>query len=107
MSHPLVAKEQIPSQLFKGEDVLKNNEEKKDRLSKLQHAFQSNRRSYSKAKIVFDTITETLVVIDHVWELTDKNVLLKGGITLPISSIREVIIDNVRVTPGESVASRS
>jgi mRNA-degrading endonuclease HigB of HigAB toxin-antitoxin module len=107
MSYPLVAKERIPSQLFKEEDVIQNHEERNERLSKLKHAFQSNRRSYSKARIVFDTTGETLTVIDNVWEITDKNVLLKGGITLPISSIREVTIFNVKVSKEESLASHS
>src|SRR5262249_31324026 len=98
MPNPLIAKEQIPQQVFKTEDVLPSTEERNIRTIQLQQAFQSNRSSYSKAKIVFETAIETLEVIDHVWEITDMNVLLKGGITLPISSIKEVGIIGARVT---------
>ena len=106
MPNPLIAKEQIPLELFKAGDVLHRNEQKEERKVQLQKAFELNRSSYSKARIVFETIIETLEVIDHVWELTDTNVLLKGGITIPISCIREVTVVGTRIPTG-SVASNS
>ena len=106
MPHSLVAKEQIPLELFKAGDVLRNKEQVEERRLQLQRAFELNRSSYSKAIIVFDTLIETLEVIDHVWEITDTNVLLKGGVTIPISCIREVTMLSTRV-PSASVSSSS
>ena len=107
MPYTIVAKEQIPDQLFKAQDVLQNPEAQKMRMMQLHRAFELNRKGYSKARIVFETIIETLEVIDHVWEITDVNVLLKGGITLPIACIREVSIAGAQAAKGSVVSSNA
>ncbi|MFI5134827.1 MAG: hypothetical protein ACHQD9_03135 [Chitinophagales bacterium] len=96
MQTHIVTKEQIPQQKLKREDVLATKEARKNREESLRRAAQFNRNAYSKARIIFDTIDATLEVVAHVWEITDKNVLLQGGITLPVSCIRDVSLEDAQ-----------
>ncbi|MBS1656516.1 MAG: hypothetical protein K1X63_11930 [Chitinophagales bacterium] len=107
MAHPIILKEQIAAELLSNEEVLQSAEARHARKNKLLQAVESNRLYYSKAKIVFETTKETLEVIDHIWAVTDNHVLLRGGITLPISCIKEVEIQASRSSLGMVAASRN
>jgi hypothetical protein len=107
MAHPIILKEQIVAELLSAEEVLPSAEARQLRLKNLLQAVESNRMYYSKARIVFDTARETLEVIDHIWAVTDNHILLRGGITLPISCIKEVEVQASQAPLGMVAASRS
>jgi len=96
MQTHIVTKEQIPQQKLKREEVLATDDARRNREENLRLAAKLNRNAYSKVRIIFDTIDATLEVVAHVWEFTDKNVLLQGGITLPVNCIREVSLEDAR-----------
>jgi hypothetical protein len=74
--------------------VLDEPAAKESRKNKLQKAAKQNKLFYSKAKIVFDTTEGTKEVFANIWEVTDNNVLLKGGINIPVCCIRDVLLEN-------------
>ncbi|MCY7408788.1 MAG: hypothetical protein LH473_00815 [Chitinophagales bacterium] len=94
MTYPAITKEQIPYQLLIHNEVLTEAEEKQLRKNKLLKAVQQNKLFYSKAKIVFDTAEGTKEVLANIWEVTDNNVMLKGGINIPVCCIRDVFLEN-------------
>jgi hypothetical protein len=100
MPHPLVAKEEIAAAHFKPEDVLPTEPERNERFSQLKLAWEMNRQAYTKSRIIFDTALQTLEVIEHIWEITDNFVVLKGGVTLPIASVRSVGVHALRQADG-------
>lgn len=103
--YPVIQKEQIAAELLASEEVLNSLEARLARKKELLNAVESNRMSYSKTKIVFETSQETLEVIEHVWEVTDNHVLLRGGITLPISCIKEVEVQRNHSMKGMVAAA--
>ena len=56
----------------------------------LQRATQLSHSFYTKTKIIFETQDGTKEVVTTIWAATDKNIILKGGVTLPVCCIREV-----------------
>ena len=94
MSHPAILKEQIPFELLNKVEVLEHLEDQKKRKDQLLKAAHHNRLFYTKAKIIFDTATDTKQVRANIWEVTDNYVLLKGGINIPVCCIREVELES-------------
>ena len=94
MSYQAISREKIPFEFLKKDEVLAEAGERKVRREKLQKALQHNRLFYSKATIVFDTMEGTRSVDANIWEVTDNNVLLKGGVTIPVCCIRDVIMES-------------
>lgn len=94
MSYPVISREKIPYEFLKKNEVLTEPGERKVRGEKLQKALQHNRLFYSRATIVFDTMEGTRKVDANIWEVTDNNVLLKGGVTIPVCCIRDVMMES-------------
>ena len=94
MRYPAIAKEQIPFCTLCKQEVLESDPDRKRRKDQLQKAVQHNMLFYTKARIVFDTIEETMEVNANIWEVTDNNVILKGGINIPVYCIREVVLES-------------
>ena len=93
MNYPAIAKEQIPLQSFRHDEVLEGNAAKKKRQDQLLKAVDQNRLFYTKARIVFDTTDQTEEVKANIWEVTDNHVVLNGGISMPVCCIREVYLE--------------
>jgi len=86
-----IAKEQIPFELLRHAEVLDTAGAQLVRKHQLQKAVHHNRLFYSKARIVFETIEGRKEVSSNIWEITDNNVMLKGGISIPVCCILEVV----------------
>lgn len=91
---PLISAEQIPHELLCKDDVLTDQQLRRQRIQQLQQAARRNRMFYSKALICFETVEGPKRVHAHIWEVTDAYLVLKGGINLPISCVREVSISD-------------
>jgi len=94
MNYPAITRDKIPFEVLKDEEVLTEKEARRSRQTKLLRAAQHNRIFYSKATIVFETWDGPKEVSANIWEVTDKNVLLKGGVNIPVCCIRDVVIES-------------
>jgi hypothetical protein len=89
-----VTKEQIPKLHCTNDEVLHTDGDIKARYISLQQAAHLSRNFYYKAKIVFETQEGLKEVRTTVWATTDQYILLKGGVSLPICCVREVVVEH-------------
>ncbi len=83
-----VSKEQVPGIItLNPADVLTADVDKKHRNRMLYLAMILGNGYKSKVQITFETIDGPRRVETTVWATTERNVMLKGGITIPVNSI--------------------
>jgi hypothetical protein len=87
-----IEKEEIVHLQFPNKDVLCNEEQKSTRFQNLIKGSILGNTHKSKCKIVFESNQGQQYVETTIWAVTDKYICLKGGISLMIASIIEVII---------------
>lgn len=85
-----VQKDDISHLIFPGDEVLTNGEAIEQRKSLLERAVVLGNTYKGKAKIVFEDSEGVRQIETHLWGLTDKRVILKQGIVIPIHRIHEV-----------------
>jgi len=85
-----IDKEAIAGLRFPEEDVLHDKDAVKLRNADLQRALSLGNLEYSKIKIYFADDTSAKVVDTTVWGLTDKRVILKQGVVIPINRVIRV-----------------
>lgn len=85
-----VQKEMISGFRFPEQEVLTSKEEMKIRLSDLERALKLGNLEHNKIKIIFEDTDGIKQVETTVWGVTDKRVILKQGIMIPIHRIYEV-----------------
>lgn len=88
----LITKEDIAKYHFVHHDVLGTDEERRLRYADLSKAMILGNAHHGKIKVVFETEEGRKVVETTVWATDENEVLLKGGVTIPTKSIREVLI---------------
>jgi len=77
---------------FRGEDVLTSTIEKHERLIKLHTAMKLGNNHKQKVRIhALDNADQLIEIKAKVWSVTEKYVILRNSISIPISSIREVL----------------
>ncbi|MGO4903887.1 hypothetical protein [Flavobacterium sp. W20_MBD1_R3] len=82
-----IDKEAIATLKFPKTDVLKEVEEIKIRTGEINRALALGNLEHSKLKIFFEDNESKKVVDTTVWAVTDKNVILKQGVMIPIHRI--------------------
>ena len=83
----IIDKEDIELLKFPVSDVLEDDSEKKTRIGEINRALAVGNLEHSKIQIFFED-TETKYKVDTtVWAVTDKNVVLKQGVRIPINRI--------------------
>lgn len=87
-----IEKEQVPLLKFPSEEVLKTNDLIKARLRDLQRAMTLGNLEHAKIKVVFEDSDGLKQVETTVWGVTDKRIILKQGVVIPIHRIHEVKI---------------
>ncbi|HEY1040547.1 MAG TPA: hypothetical protein VGF30_14135 [Bacteroidia bacterium] len=85
--YQLIEKEAIANLHFPEEDVLNTKEEKALRTADLNTAMALGNLEHSKIRIYFDDGVSPKVVDTTVWGVTDKRVLLKQSIVIPIHRV--------------------
>lgn len=85
--YQLIEKEAIANLHFPEEDVLKTKEEKALRTADLNTAMSLGNLEHSKTRIYFEDDLSPKVVDTTVWGVTDKRVILKQSIVIPIHRI--------------------
>jgi uncharacterized protein (UPF0248 family) len=92
MTPVLVQKEEIASLLFPKEEVLKSQEDIKTRRNDLERATTLGNMERGKIKIIFEDNQGVKKVETTVWATTEKNIILKGGVFIPIHRIHSISI---------------
>lgn len=87
----IIEKEVIETLRFPSNDVLEDNEEIQQRNSELERALSLGNLEHSKIKIFFEDNESKKVVETTVWGVTDKRVILKKGVAIPINRIYKSI----------------
>lgn len=88
-----VNKELIDAMHFPKQEVLKSPEHIKQRQNDAKRAMMlGNGPTKNKVKIVFEDVEGKKAVETTVWGLTDRYILLKRGMSLPLYRIHEIII---------------
>ena len=82
-----IEKEAITKLHFPDTDVLDDNDEMKQRNSDLDRALTLGNLEHSKTKIYFEDDHSKKVVETTIWGVTDKRVILKQGVVIPINRI--------------------
>ncbi len=85
-----IEKENISGLKFPDTDVLTSKEEIKNRISNLERALKLGNLEHNKIKIIFEDSEGIKQVNTTVWGVTDKRVILKQGVVIPIHRIHEV-----------------
>jgi hypothetical protein len=83
----IIDKEDIALLKFPQTDVLDDVDEIKTRISQINRALSLGNLEHSKIKIFFEDDESKKVVDTTVWGVTDKNVMLKQGVMIPIHRI--------------------
>lgn len=85
-----IEKESIVGLKFPDNDVLSTKDEIKIRHSNLERALKLGNLEHNKIKIVFEDADGVKQVETTVWGVTDKRVILKQGVLIPIHRIHEI-----------------
>ncbi len=83
----IIEKEAIEKLHFPENDVLDDKEEILQRNSDLDRALTLGNLEHSKIKIYFEDDHSKKVVETTIWGVTDKRVILKQGVVIPINRI--------------------
>ena len=85
-----IDKELIANLRFPSEEVLKDISLIRDRIADLEKALSLGNLEHAKIKIYFEDDESHKVVETTVWAVTDKRVILKQGVGIPINRIHSV-----------------
>ncbi|MBS1652358.1 MAG: hypothetical protein JSU07_10140 [Bacteroidetes bacterium] len=85
-----IEKEEIGGLKFPSGEVLTDTDKIKERKMELDRALTLGNIEHSKIKIFFEDDTSRKVVDTTVWGLTDKRVILKQGVVIPIHRIHSI-----------------
>lgn len=82
-----IEKENIQSLKFPNDEVLQDHFAIHQRKTDLHRALSLGNLEHSKTKILFEDNQSKKMVETTVWAVTDKSVILKRGIRIPINRI--------------------
>ena len=86
----LIPKEAISNLRFDKAEHLESEAERIERKHNLEKAVVLGNSYKKKVRIVFQTTLGLRAVETTIWAVTEKNILLKSGVYIPISNIVEV-----------------
>ena len=85
-----IEKENISGLKFPNTDVLVDKEKISDRTSDLNRALSLGNLEQTKIKIYFEDDASLKMVETTVWGVTDKRVILKQGVVIPINRVHYI-----------------
>ena len=87
----IIEKEQLAHLLFNKKEVLTDPELQKERLAKLFKSQTLGNLLQTKVHLTFEAADEHVYqIFTTVWAVGNDYISLKGGLTIPVSSILEV-----------------
>jgi hypothetical protein len=87
-----IEKEEIPGLKFPDKEVLLDTEKIKERAAELNRALLLGNLEHTKIKIYFEDENTCRVVETTVWGVTDKRIILKQGVVIPIIRVHQIKI---------------
>ncbi len=88
-----IDKSVISNILFRNREILESSEDISLRSQDLSRAMSLGNLFKEKVRIQFETSYGELMETEAtIWSVTEKNVLLKGGLMIPIHSISKVTL---------------
>ncbi len=85
-----IEKEKIENLKFPSTEVLIDEDKIKERRAELDRALSLGNLEHTKIRIYFEDDTSCKVVDTTVWGVTDKRVILKQGVVIPIHRVHSV-----------------
>lgn len=85
-----IEKEKIEDLKFPTQEVLMDKEQIKERESELNRALALGNLEHTKIKIYFEDDQSRKLVETTVWGVTDKRVILKQGVVIPINRVHKI-----------------
>lgn len=86
----IIEKEMIEHLRFPSNEVLTDVDKIKERTADLERALSLGNLEHFKIKIYFEDEQSCKAVETTVWAVTDKRVILKQGVVIPINRIHSV-----------------
>ena len=86
----IIDKENIENLKFPTVEVLDNTDKIKERKADLERALALGNLEHTKIKIFFEDDRARKVVETTVWGVTDKRVILKQGVVIPIHRVHSI-----------------
>lgn len=86
----IIQKEKIENLRFPAEEVLTDKNSIAQRQADLERALSLGNLEHSKIRIYFEDDRSRKVVETTVWGITDKRVILKQGVVIPIHRVHSV-----------------
>lgn len=87
-----IEKEQIPNLKFPEKEVLTEESKIKERAAELNRALLLGNLEHTKIKIYFEDVNSLWMVETTVWGVTDKRIILKQGVVIPIKRVHQIKI---------------
>lgn len=85
-----IEKEKIETLKFPHDEVLTDPNLIKERESELNRALALGNLEHTKIKIYFEDDQSRKLVETTVWGVTDKRVILKQGVVIPINRVHKI-----------------
>ncbi|NNM94831.1 MAG: hypothetical protein HKL88_05125 [Bacteroidia bacterium] len=89
----IIEKELIETTHFPSKEVLKTPEQIGQRLTQAKKASTLGNSVKHKVKIVFEDSEGKKMVETTIWGVTEKYLLLKKGMSVPLCRVHEIIIN--------------
>jgi hypothetical protein len=86
----LIEKETISNLIFPKSEVLTDEQAKENRRATLEHAMKLGNNHRHKATITFEDSENVKQVETTVWAVTEKWIILKGSMVIPICRVHDV-----------------
>jgi hypothetical protein len=90
--YQLIEKESVSGLHFPDQEVLNSAEAIKERQAELTRALSLGNLEHLKIKIYFEDSVSLKIVDTTVWGLTDKRIILKQGVVIPIHRVHKIRI---------------
>jgi hypothetical protein len=87
-----IEKESISGLKFPTDEVLSDKDKIRERAQELNKALTLGNLERTKIRIYFEDDLSRKVVETTVWGVTDKRVILKQGLVIPINRVHQIMI---------------
>lgn len=91
-SPELIEKEQVVNLRFPADEVLLSADAIKLRKADLDKALKLGNIEHGKIKVIFEDNDSVKQIETTIWGVTDKRIILKQGMVIPIHRIHEIKI---------------
>jgi len=86
----IVAKENVSLLTFPKSDVLPSEHKQLERQRRIVKGMKLGNNKKHKVKIIFEDLESLKKVETTIWGVTEKNIILKKGVLIPIHRIHEI-----------------